>query len=230
MLPRRLTNRAARAAETAQPSRVHEGFVAALAIVIALLSLNPVANMLSSNQIMNTSFNPLHLVNTYGAFGSVGRERHEIVFEGTEDAVISERTHWREYEFKCKPGDPLRRPCIVSPYHHRLDWQIWFAAMSVPEEHPWTVHFVWKLLQNDTGTLGLLANNPFPNQPPRYFRAELFQYEFAPPGNLEGAWWKRRPLGLWLPPLSVESPALRRFLAALGWLPAGETVSEGTRN
>jgi hypothetical protein len=214
VLPRRLTARAALARETAQPSRVQEGFVAALVIVIALLSLNPVANMLSSNQIMNTSFNPLHLVNTYGAFGSVGRERHEIVFEGTADAVINERTQWKEYEFKCKPGSPLRRPCIVSPYHHRLDWQIWFAAMSVPEQYPWTVHFVWKLLHNDAGTLGLLANNPFPDKPPRYIRAELFRYEFAPPGNPAGAWWRRTSLGSWLPPLSVESPELRRFLGA----------------
>ena len=198
-----------------------------MGVIVALLSLNPVANMLSPNQVMNTSFNRLHLVNTYGAFGSIGRERHEIVFEGTDDAVITARTQWKEYEFKSKPGDPLRRPCIVSPYHHRLDWQIWFAAMSVPEEYPWTVHFVWKLLHNDTGTLGLLANNPFPDHPPRYLRAELFRYEFAPPGNSAGAWWKRTPLGLWLPPLSVESPALRRFLAAQGWLPAGDTVSPG---
>ena len=99
--------------------------------------------------------------------------------------------------------------------------------MSVPEQYPWTVHLVWKLLHNDTGTLGLLANNPFPNHPPRSIRAELFRYEFAAPGNSEGAWWKRTRLGLWLPPLSMDSPGLRRFLAAQGWLPAGETVSEG---
>ena len=224
-----LANRAASAAAAAQPSPVHNALAAGLVVVVALLSLNPVANMLSPNQIMNTSFNQLHLVNTYGAFGSVGRERHEIVFEGTADAVVNERTQWKPYEFKCKPGDPMRRPCIVSPYHHRLDWQIWFAAMSVPEQYPWTVHFVWKLLRNDIGTLGLLASNPFPNQPPRYIRAELFRYEFAPPGNSEGAWWKRTPLGLWLPPLSADSPELRRFLDAHGWLPAGETVSLGAR-
>jgi hypothetical protein len=194
-------------------------------VVVGVLSLNPVANMLSPNQIMNTSFNQLHLVNTYGAFGSVGRERREIVFEGTADAVITSQTQWREYEFKCKPGDPLRRPCVVSPYHFRLDWQIWFAAMSVPEEYPWTVHFVWKLLHNDAGALSLLAGNPFPNKPPRYIRAELFRYQFAPPGDPAGAWWRRTALGLWLPPLSVDSPALRRFLAAHEWLPAGKSVS-----
>jgi hypothetical protein len=224
VVPKSLANHAACAAATARTSRVHSALVAGLVVVVALLSLNPAINLLSSNQIMNTSFNQLHLVNTYGAFGSVGRERREIVFEGTEDATITERTQWKAYEFKCKPGDPMRRPCIVSPYHHRLDWQIWFAAMSAPEEYPWTVHFVWKLLHNDTGTLGLIANNPFPDKPPRHIRAELFRYEFAPPENPGGGWWKRTPLGLWLPPLSVESPVLRRFLAAQGWLPAGESI------
>ena len=220
VVPGRWVNHAVQAAETARPSRAQEALAAALAVVVALLSLNPVINLLSPNQIMNTSFNPLHLVNTYGAFGSVGRERREIVFEGTDDRVVSERTQWKEYEFKCKPGDPMRRPCVISPYHSRLDWQIWFAAMSAPQEYPWTVHFVWKLLHNDAGTLGLLANNPFPAKPPRYIRAELFRYEFAPPADPSGAWWRRTPLGLWLPPLAVDSPQLRGFLVDYGWLPA----------
>ena len=132
---------------------------------------------------MNTSFDPLHLVNTYGAFGSVGQERNEIIFEGSDDAVITPESQWKAYEFKCKPGDPFRRPCVISPYHYRLDWQIWFAAMSGPDQYPWTLHLVWKLLHNDSGALSLLANNPFPNSPPRHIRAELYRYQFAPWGE-----------------------------------------------
>src|SRR5947207_1630468 len=132
---------------------------------------------------------PLDRVNTYGAFGSVGRERDEIIFEGTEDSVITGDTKWKEYEFKAKPGDPNRRPPFVAPYQPRIDWQIWFAAMASPEEYPWTLHFVWKLLHNDPGTLSLLANNPFPNAPPHYIRAPLYRYRFAPIGEKE--WWKR---------------------------------------
>ena len=113
---------------------------------------------------MNTSFDPLDLVNTYGAFGSVGRERDEIVLEGTDDPVPGDDADWRAYEFKCKPGDPMRRPCVVSPYHYRLDWLMWFAAMSRPEAYPWTLHLVWKLLHADPGALGLLAGNPFPGR------------------------------------------------------------------
>ena len=85
--------------------------VRALAVVIALLSINPVVNMLSPRQVMNTSFDPFELVNTYGAFGSIGRERYEIVLEGTVDEQATAQAHWVEYQFKCKPSDPMRRPC-----------------------------------------------------------------------------------------------------------------------
>ncbi len=55
--------------------------------VVAALSIRPARNMLSPSQMMNFSFNPLHLVNTYGAFGSITRTRYEIVLEGTDDRV-----------------------------------------------------------------------------------------------------------------------------------------------
>ena len=163
---------------------------------------------------MNYSYDPLDLVNTYGAFGTVGRERDEIIFEGTEDPVITGDTKWKEYEFKAKPGDPNRRPPFVAPYQPRIDWQIWFAAMASPGEYPWTLHFVWKLLHNDPGTLSLLANNPFPDAPPHYIRARLYRYRFAPIG--EKAWWKREPIGEWLPALSTDNPEFRRLLESDG--------------
>jgi hypothetical protein len=217
VLPRRLVARAARAATEARPSRAQTVAAGALVALVALLSIGPVTNLLSRHQAMNTSFDSLDLVNTYGAFGSVGRERPEIVFEGTDDAVIGEGTRWREYEFPCKPGDVMRRPCVVAPYQYRLDWQIWFAAMSVPARYPWTLHLVWKLLHGDRGALGLLANDPFPDAPPRSIRARLYRYEFAPPGDPSGAWWRRTLVGEWLPPLDADDPRLLRLLDAYGW-------------
>jgi hypothetical protein len=217
VLPARLTVRARRAATTAIPSRLQHVAVAGLVAAVALLSIAPVANLLSSRQAMNTSFDRLHLVNTYGAFGSVGRVRPEIVFSGTNDPTPSADADWKDYEFKCKPGALDRRPCVISPYHYRLDWQIWFAAMSTPERYPWTVHLVSKLLHNDAETLGLLATNPFPGAPPRWVRAELYRYRFAPPGDPSGAWWRREDVREWIPPLSADDPRLRRFLDAYGW-------------
>jgi len=216
ILPGSLVRRADQAGEEAESSRVQNGLVIALAILVAYLSIAPVLNLVSDRQLMNYSYDPLDLVNTYGAFGSVGRERPEIVFEGTDDALITGDTKWREYEFKAKPGDPSRRPAIIAPYQCRIDWQIWFAAMASPAEYPWTLHFVWKLLKNDPGTLSLLASNPFPNSPPHYIRARLYRYKFAPTGD--PAWWKREPIGEWLPALSTDNAAFRRLLTEMDWL------------
>jgi hypothetical protein len=216
ILPASLVKRAERATQESEPSRINNTIAIALSILVAYLSIAPVLNLASGRQLMNYSYDPLDLVNTYGAFGTVGRIRPEIVFEGTEDAVITGDTKWKEYEFKAKPGDPNRRPAFTAPYQPRIDWQIWFAAMASPSDYPWTLHFVWRLLQNDSNTLSLLANNPFPNAPPHYIRARLYRYEFAPIG--ERAWWKREPIGEWLPALSADDEKFKRILAAMFWL------------
>jgi hypothetical protein len=218
VLPRALVERARAASAAAREPRGRPALMAALVGLVAVLSVGPVENLLSSGQRMNTSFTRIPLVNTYGAFGSVGRTREEIVFEGTLDAAPDETARWRAYEFPCKPGDPARRPCIVSPFQPRLDWQIWFAAMATPEQYPWTLHFVWKLLHADPGVLRLLAADPFAGERPRFVRARFYRYAFARRGEGGGAWWTRELLGDWLPPLSREDPRLRRFLILQGWL------------
>jgi len=215
-LPQSVVESAQRAAQNSQPSRIINGTAVALTILVIWLSIPTVLNLASGRQVMNYSYDPLDLVNTYGAFGTVGRERNEIVFEGTDDAMITGDTKWKEYEFKAKPGDPNRRPPSVAPYQPRIDWQIWFAAMASPADYPWTLHFVWKLLHNDPGTLSLLASNPFPDAPAHYIRARLFRYRFAPIG--EKAWWKREPIGEWLPALSTDNQQFRRLLERMGWL------------
>ena len=178
--------------------------VYALAVAVAALSLAPVLNMLSPAQVMNTSFEPFHLVNTYGAFGSITRERREIVIEGTDDAELTDHTVWREYEFRGKPGDPIRPALQIAPYHLRLDWLMWFAAMDTPENHPWFTALLRNLLEGDSATLSLLRLNPFPNHPPRIIRAELFLYRFTTPEEHRrtGQWWMREPLGLYFPAVS----------------------------
>src|SRR6185503_9077782 len=184
---------------------------------VAFLSLNPVLNILSPGQEMNTSFDPFDLVNTYGAFGSIGRERFEIVLEGTSAESPDASAEWREYEFVCKPGDPQRRPCWISPYHHRLDWQMWFAAMPGAGTEPFLVHLVAKLLEDDEGARGLLARDPFGEAPPRFVRARYYRYRFTRPGDPSGAWWTRELVGEYLPPLSREDPRLEEYLRAQGW-------------
>lgn len=183
-----------------------------LLLVTAALSVGPVRNLLSRRQAMNVSFNPLHLVGSYGAFGAVTRTRREVVLEGTEDAApLSPSAVWREYEFRGKPGDPARRPPQVSPYHLRLDWLMWFLAMSPAYrhyEHPWFARLVEKLLQGDPAARGLLRTDPFPRRPPRFVRARLYEYRFAgPAARAAGLRWERRLLGEFLPPLALPGEA-----------------------
>ncbi|XP_064376141.1 lipase maturation factor 1 isoform X3 [Dromaius novaehollandiae] len=100
-------------------------------LLIAYLSVPVILNLLNSRQVMNTSFNPLRIVNTYGAFGSITKERTEVVIQGTSSEDPNDPAAvWEEYDFKCKPGDLKRRPCFISPYHYRLDWLMWFAAFQ----------------------------------------------------------------------------------------------------
>jgi hypothetical protein len=175
--------------------------------IVAVMSVRPILNMLSPGQLMNFSFNPVHLVNTYGAFGSITRARDEIVIEGTDDAAITAATTWREYEFKGKPGDPYRMPPQIAPYHLRLDWLMWFAAMSTPSDHPWFTSFVMKLLQGDAATLGLLRMNPFPDRPPRYVRALYYRYRFTSPSERDqtGRWWNRELAGVYFGPVTLKT-------------------------
>jgi hypothetical protein len=198
--------------------------------VIAALSIFPAINLLGyhfdekwdlvEGQAMNTSYDPLHLVNSYGAFGTVGKERDVIVFEGTDSDNPDDSADWKEYPYVGSPWDPMRRPSFVAPYQPHLDWQLWFAAMGTPEEYPWTYNLVWKLLHNDPATLGLFAGNPFPEHPPKSIRAVLYVYKFAPLDDPQHRYWLRERQFLWLPAYSVDSPALRDVLRQDGWLGA----------
>jgi hypothetical protein len=222
-LPPLLVERAAAAARRARPSRLAQITSYVLAALIAFLSIEPVLNLFSPHQMMNSSsfdFDQLHLVNTYGAFGSIGRERLAIIFEGSDSPDPATATDWKEYTFAAAPCAVDRPPIQIAPYQPHLDWQLWFAAMASPREYPWTLNLVWKLLHNDPATLSLFARhgNPFPDHPPRFIRAVYYRYHFARPGNPEHVYWTRDRLGLWLKPLSADNPDLRTFLQEAGWL------------
>lgn len=196
-------------AELARPTAFAFVVLGLLALV-AVLSYQPTRNLLSRRQMMNASFNAVHLVNTYGAFGSITRDRYEIVIEGT-DAEDPEHAVWREYEFKGKPGDPRRPPRQIAPYHLRLDWLLWFAALSPSYARRWFPPLVDKLLHNDAPTLRLLARNPFPDEPPTLIRARLYRYRFTTRAQRResGAWWVRTLAGEFLRPVGSLSSARR---------------------
>jgi len=219
ILPRRLVRKAHYAAENSivsKPALRTAWFVTA---VIGILSLKPIVNMLSPGQVMNTSFDALDLVNTYGAFGTVGMERLNVVFEGTMSNDTTDKADWKPYIYKGLPVALDKQPPQVAPYQSRLDWQMWFAAMSTPDEYTWTYNLVWKLLHNDPRVVSLFASNPFPDRPPRYVRAVLYRYVFAEADNPEGLWWNRERIDIWIPALSAHDTILIDYLKRKGWLP-----------
>ena len=141
------------------------------------------------------------IVNGYGLFRVMTKDRCEIVIEGSTDGI-----NWAPYEFKWKPGDVKRAPGWCAPHQPRLDWQMWFAALGTPEQNPWLIGLIVRLLEGSRDVTGLLAHNPFPDKPPNYIRAMFYRYRFT---NIEehrqtGAWWKRQELREYLPTISRD--------------------------
>jgi predicted DCC family thiol-disulfide oxidoreductase YuxK len=144
---------------------------------------------------------PFRIVNGYGLFRVMTRDRREIVIEGSADGI-----DWLPYEFKWKPGNLKRAPGWCAPHQPRLDWQMWFAALGTAQQNPWFIRLVICLLEGKRDVTRLFAHDPFLNQPPRYVRAILYRYRFttAKEHGQTGAWWKRQELGEYLPTVSLQ--------------------------
>jgi hypothetical protein len=145
---------------------------------------------------------PFGIVNSYGLFAVMTTTRPEITVQGSNDGI-----NWSDYEFKYKPGPLNRRPQWVAPHQPRLDWQMWFAALSTYRSNPWFMNFMVRLLQGSPDVLRLMKTNPFPKTPPRYVRALLSSYRFTDGEDRRktGNWWKQEPSGLYFPAISLRS-------------------------
>ena len=124
-------------------------------------------------------------------------ERPEIIAQGSDDG-----DNWKTYLFKYKPVDLDRKLSWNIPHQPRLDWQMWFAALSPPAQNAWFGSFMERLRQGSPLVLSLLANNPFPEKPPVYVRALLYRYSFTTPEQraATGEIWRREYLGVYWPP------------------------------
>jgi predicted DCC family thiol-disulfide oxidoreductase YuxK len=184
-------------------------FAAAAVIIVTLpvnlwliyTSFKPEAPWPRGLVLVHDYLEPFRIVNGYGLFRVMTKDRKEIVIEGSGDGV-----DWLPYEFKWKPGDLMRAPGWCAPHQPRLDWQMWFAALGSRREKIWFQNLVVRLLQGRPEVTRLLALNPFPNNPPHYVRATLYRYRFttAVEHRQSGAWWKRQELGEYFPTVSVD--------------------------
>lgn len=177
----------------------------ALAVLIFLLSSAHVARLAAPLprpvQQAVSWIAPFRSINGYGLFAVMTTTRPEIIIEGSNDGES-----WQAYEFKWKPGDPLRRPSFVAPHQPRLDWQMWFAALDVYQNNPWLINLMLRLLEGSPEVLALLDHNPFPATPPRYIRAMLYLYRFTDltSAQPDGAWWQREQRLQYAPVLSLQ--------------------------
>ena len=145
---------------------------------------------------------PFSIANRYGLFAVMTTTRPEIIVEGSRNGVI-----WLPYQFKYKAGNLAGRPRLIAPFQPRLDWQMWFAALGSFDQSPWFAGFAARLLEGSPDVLALLASNPFPNVPPRYVKASLYQYHFTRFGDHTRDWWKREYDSQYCPVLSLRSDA-----------------------
>ncbi len=205
ILPRRLIELLRSRARNHAPRGLARIAVNALALLIVFCGLVKMDERFGGSppgaaQAVDGLIEPLHIVSAYGLFSVMTTERDEIIIEGSNDGV-----EWRDYEFIYKPGDVARRPRWNIPHQPRLDWQMWFAALEDPRGLPWFSRLLARLLENEPTVTALLERNPFPDKPPVYVRAQFYDYTYADAEEkAAGAWWDRRLLGDYFPPVRLR--------------------------
>ena len=149
---------------------------------------------------------PLRSFSAYGLFATMTKDRLEIEVEGSRDG-----RDWLAYEFRYKPDRLERRPPFLGVHMPRLDWQMWFAALSTCADTPWFLAFQRRLLQASPPVLGLLARDPFEGEPPRFIRTTVYRYRFADAATRRatGRFWEREELGPYCPTLELVGDRLR---------------------
>ena len=206
IVPVRCRERANRARRVFMPIRIRRTVTVGAALVIGLLStlftLQTVGfDLPATGRKLVSAAAPFGITSSYGLFATMTTTRPEIVIEGSQDG-----NNWLEYEFRYKPGRLDRRPPWVAPHQPRLDWQMWFAALGSYRENVWFLNLLVRLLQNRPEVLAYFERNPFPDAAPRLLRARVFEYRFTDwqTQRKTGNWWTRTPLGIYVPPISLQ--------------------------
>jgi hypothetical protein len=145
---------------------------------------------------------PFRIANQYGLFAVMTRGRYEIEFQRSSDG-----TNWTAYPFRNKPQELNEAPGIYAPYQPRFDWNLWFASLGGWRDNEIVPLTEERLLVGDGPVLALLRDNPYPQIPPRYVRAVIWQYWFTTMDEKRqtGNWWRREYLGLYAPELTMAA-------------------------
>jgi hypothetical protein len=190
-----------------RPERHSSGVASrGLIVVMALLGLLQIHATIARSSLWSweiavlRTVEPLQAVNTYGLFAVMTTRRDELIIEGSNDG-----DNWQPIQFRYKPQALEAAPRWVAPYQPRLDWQMWFAALTTRAGAPWFNYFVLRLLDGEPAVMRLLAPSPFADHPPRLIRVLRYRYEFttAEERRRTGEWWRREYVAEWYPPVGL---------------------------
>jgi hypothetical protein len=190
-------------------ARFRSGSIAVVSALVLIITAVQFTSILARKQQWGRSVRalyqvvqPFRSINTYGLFAVMTKTRREIVIEGSNDLQ-----NWKAYEFRYKPGDLRRAPRFIAPFQPRLDWQMWFAALGSYEQNRWLTTLCMRLLQGNSNALSLLKSNPFPDAPPTYLRAMIYEYEFTDWASMRsaGEWWRRGEPAIYMPPVAIQT-------------------------
>ena len=195
-----------------RPGRIANSFAMLLAAVIVSTSVTMMWAVWGKRDLPALMDKPVrwavqwHLINNYHVFPVITTERPELLVEGSNDGIF-----WHPYVFRYKAGEPARIAPFIVPHQPRLDWQMWFAALSPPHARTafWIIDFRQRLLEGSPDVLALLSSNPFPDEPPAYIRVRIEKYRFTTMDERRdsGNWWDVEPLGMYLPPAALQTAA-----------------------
>ena len=159
----------------------------AVPILLSTLQLLPRA----SQSTWQNSFAPWHLTSGYGLFAVMTTRRPELTLERSSNGL-----DWQPILFSDKAGPPDRLPPQIAPFQPRLDWQMWFAALSAERGQlpGWFSPFLKKLQKGDPAVWNLLPSQPHSSEND-YLRLRLDQYRFTTLSERSstGNWWHITP-------------------------------------
>jgi hypothetical protein len=159
----------------------------AIPILLSTLQLLPRA----SHSTWQNSFAPWHLTSGYGLFAVMTTRRPELTIERSSNGI-----QWQPIQFSYKAGPADHLPPQIAPFQPRLDWQMWFAALSAERGQlpGWFTPFLKKLQKGDAEVWNLLPSQPH-SSGKDYLRLRLDQYNFTTPSERSstGNWWRITP-------------------------------------
>ena len=193
-----------RGVATAPGRRVTKTAAVCVMALGILVTLHNVFRLPAPMAVLIETAAPLRLANPYGLFAVMTTRRDELVVEGSMDGST-----WEPYAFPFKPGDVAAPPRWATPHQPRLDWQMWFAALTTPEGAPWIYDFAFALLEARPDVLKLVAD-PFDGARPKFVRIVRYRYRFSTPAERSstGDWWIRGDATIWQPPTQLRRPKI----------------------